>query len=178
MGQQSTERYRVCVFGRLGDGAPLGSLDITQGFGAKDKAERFARAISHRIPAGHGSDGCALAWVLVYAMPDSASGVRQEMAHCYLSFDHGGIVVKRHAILKGFYGYRPAGVVVSLVVPPRSTGDKLLATGPGESLETGAVYTVVAVHDGKMDLECVGLATTVAGVQIDDPNLQPYSEAS
>jgi hypothetical protein len=57
-------------------------------------------------------------------------------------------------------------------------GDKLIATGPGECFETGAVYTVVAVYDGKMDLECVVLDTTVAGVQIDDPNLQPYSEAS
>jgi hypothetical protein len=60
---------------------------------------------------------------------------------------------------------------------PITVGDELLATGPGECFETGAVYTVVAVYDGKMDLECVALDTTVAGVQIDDPNLQPYSEA-
>jgi hypothetical protein len=54
-----------------------------------------------------------------------------------------------------------------------TVGAELIATGPGESFETGAVYTVVAVHDGKMDLECAALDTTVAGVQIDDPNLQP-----
>lgn len=116
MGQKSTERYRVCVFGRLRDGAPLGSLDVTQGFGDRARAERFARAISHHIPAGRGSNGCALAWVLVYAMPDPASGLYQhESGHCYLSFDHGGIMVKHHAILKGFCGYRPSGTVVSLV---------------------------------------------------------------
>lgn len=53
-----------------------------------------------------------------------------------------------------------------------AVGDKLIATGPGECFETGKVYTVVAVYDGKMDLECALLDTTVAGVQIDDPNLQ------
>lgn len=116
MGQVDTDRYRVCVYGRLCDGAPLGSIDLTQGFGARDKAERFARAISHHIPAGVGSNGCALAWVLVYAMPDPTSGrFRHESGHCYMSFDHGGIVVKRHAILRGFCGYRPAGVIASLV---------------------------------------------------------------
>ena len=116
MGQTSTERYRVCVYGRLRDGAPLGGLDITHGFGDRSKAERFARTISHHIPAGLGSNGCAPAWVLVYAMPDPASGMFQhESGHCYMSLDHGGVVVKRHEILKGFCGYRAPGTVVSLV---------------------------------------------------------------
>lgn len=57
-----------------------------------------------------------------------------------------------------------------------STGDRLIATAPGQSFETGRVYTVVAVYDGKMDLECAALDLTVAGVQIDDPSLQPYAE--
>ena len=50
-----------------------------------------------------------------------------------------------------------------------------MATTPDECFETGKVYTVVAVYDGKMDLECAALDTTVAGVQIDDPSLQPYT---
>jgi len=56
-----------------------------------------------------------------------------------------------------------------------AVGDKLMATTPDECFETGKVYTVVAVYDGKMDLECAALDTTVAGVQIDDPSLQPYT---
>ena len=56
-----------------------------------------------------------------------------------------------------------------------AVGDKYIATGPGECFETGKVYTVVAVYDGRMDLECTALDTTVAGVQIDDPSLQPYT---
>jgi hypothetical protein len=55
-----------------------------------------------------------------------------------------------------------------------AVGDKLTATEPGECFETGRVYTVIAVYDGKMDLECAALDTTVSGVQIDDPSLQPY----
>lgn len=58
-----------------------------------------------------------------------------------------------------------------------AVGDKLIATGPGECFETGRVYTVVAVYDGKMDLECASLDTTVAGVRIDEPNLETYTEA-
>ncbi len=56
-------------------------------------------------------------------------------------------------------------------------GDRFIATGPGECFETGKVYTVVAVYDGQMDLECPALDTTVAGVQIDDPSLEPYTAA-
>lgn len=51
-------------------------------------------------------------------------------------------------------------------------GDKFTATAGGECFETGKTYTVVAVYGDKMDLECAVLDTTVAGVQIDDPNLQ------
>lgn len=50
-------------------------------------------------------------------------------------------------------------------------GDNLTARAPGESFETGAVYTVLAVYDGKMDLECTRLDVTIAGVRVDDPNL-------
>lgn len=103
----STERYRVSVYGRLTQTADLGSVDVEHGFSNRSAAERFAEAISHRIPAGSGPYG-VLAWVLVSALPDPAQhcypGDRRQ--HCYFAYDHGGIVVKRHPILRGFYGYR------------------------------------------------------------------------
>lgn len=51
-------------------------------------------------------------------------------------------------------------------------GTEYIARAPGECFETGRRYKVVAVYDGRMDLECAALDTTVAGVRIDDPALE------
>ncbi len=51
-------------------------------------------------------------------------------------------------------------------------GSEYIARAPGECFETGRRYKVVAVYDGRMDLECAALDTTVAGVRIDDPALE------
>ena len=105
-GTGSTERYRVAIYGRLAADSELGSIDVEHAFTSRSKAERFALAISHHIPAGSNQYG-ALAWVLVYAMPDPAQGPYiSGSRHCYYAVDHGGVVVKRHAIARGFYGYR------------------------------------------------------------------------
>lgn len=106
MGHTATERYRVSIWGCLDGEDRLGSLDVEQTFGSRKQAERFAAAISHHIPSGTRSNGCARAWVLVYALPDPSQGVFQHSpGHCYLCFDYGAVVVKRHSILRGHYGY-------------------------------------------------------------------------
>lgn len=51
-------------------------------------------------------------------------------------------------------------------------GTEYIARAPGECFETGRRYKVVAVYDGRMDLECAALDTTVAGVRIDDSALE------
>ena len=63
------------------------------------------------------------------------------------------------------------GVTAAHCAP--SLGDRYIARAPGASftLETGHTYTVVAVYDGHMDLECDALDVTVAGVRISDPAL-------
>lgn len=107
-------RYTVCIFGRLSQESPLGSLDVTQYFASRTKAELFARAISYYLPVGTGprgaayGTGCVLAWVLVSALHASHP---ETSPHCYLSYDVGGVEVKRHPIMVGYWG----GPVLSVV---------------------------------------------------------------
>lgn len=52
-------------------------------------------------------------------------------------------------------------------------GDQCVMAEPDPDclIEPGHTYTVVAIYDGHMDVECPQLDTTVAGVRIDDPTL-------
>jgi hypothetical protein len=105
MGRKATIRYQVCIFGWLTADHPMGSVDVTQDFTSRQRAEAFAEAISHLIPSGVGSNGCPLSWVLVYALPDPSQDTYGHASrHCYLSLDPGGMVCKRHEIMPGCYG--------------------------------------------------------------------------
>jgi hypothetical protein len=95
-------RYEVTIYGRIRPDAGLGTIDVTQSFGSRARAERFAHAISKQLPVGPSTNGCVQAWVLVYALPIVPNGMH---GHCYLSFDPGGVLVKRHQIVRGFWGH-------------------------------------------------------------------------
>lgn len=92
-------------------GAPLGSMPISveQPFSSKIDAEIFARAVSRLLPRRDEAieEGVPLAWVLVSALATShAVRVSTGAEHCYLAFDGGGVLVKRHPIGAGYYGAR------------------------------------------------------------------------
>lgn len=79
--------------------------DMVQYFTSRRDGERFAREISRHFPARTGDE--LTLWALVYAM--SATG-RERIATsgvCYLAYDPGGTLLKRHAIEPG-YGVRAA----------------------------------------------------------------------
>lgn len=100
-------RYQVSIFGRLHESHNYGSVDITHGFTSKARAESFARAIARYLPPY--TDACnygPLVWVLLYSLPKPQTKLRLGWTtpHCYLAFDPGGVVVKRHEILAGYFG--------------------------------------------------------------------------
>lgn len=85
-------------------GYPI-SVDHT--FTNKLDAEIFARKVSHYLPPRDPTveEGMPLAWVLVSALAASeGTRVSYGRAWCYLSFDPGGVTVKRHEIGAGYYG--------------------------------------------------------------------------
>jgi len=149
MGQpDTTVRFQVCVYGRLRPGAPLGTVDATQGFADRLSAERFALAISHRIPEGHDANG-PLAWVLVYAMPDPTQRavLAGELGFSYLCYDHAGVTVKRHEIAAGFYGHCPDNGLCVFAANPRTVGrrtkvDVALYLADGVLLVRGSASTL------------------------------------
>jgi hypothetical protein len=98
MGHHQKHRFRVeIVIVALRHSGP------THTFASREKAERFAHAISHYLPTAPRGE-FSVAWALVYALP--MSGTRDlDRGHCYLSIDPGGIEVKRHSILAGCYGH-------------------------------------------------------------------------
>jgi len=158
----STVRFQVCVYGRLRPGAPLGTVDVTQDFADQLSAERFARAISHRIPEGRDEFG-PLAWVLVYALPDQIGETCGR--HCYLSYDHGEVQNKRHRIMAGFYGHCPDRGLCVFAHGPRTVGrrtkvDVALYLADGVLLVRGTATTL-----GGADLQVsTRIASTLATV--------------
>jgi hypothetical protein len=114
----------------------------------------------------------ARAWANTLAFPTDSpdpDAVSVHVACCTFGDD-------KHPVLYPF-GVRWDSSLHRVAEAAVTVGDKLIATAPGECFETGRVYTVLAVYDGKMDLECAALDTTVAGVQIDESDLQPYRGA-
>lgn len=105
MGARLEPRYNVCIWGRIAPDAALGTIDVTQPFTERRAAERFAHEIAKHLPSGVESGGCVLAWVLVFALPRRPSPDNLIPGHCYLSFDPGGLLVKRHQILPGHWGH-------------------------------------------------------------------------
>ena len=110
----SNTRYVVTVYGRLDRESPLGTIDVSQSFTSKSKAERFARAISWYLPRGQSSGGCVLAWVLVYALANGLTSGPPGV--CYMSLDPGCVVVKDHMIPRGYHG-APSHLPYSTVAP-------------------------------------------------------------
>lgn len=97
-------RYRVGIYGRISPTAPLGSIDVEHSFTVRHKAESFAHEIAKYLPPGPDSAGNVQAWVLVYALAMFPTA-GDPFGHCYLSFDPGGVLVKRHQIHRGYWGY-------------------------------------------------------------------------
>lgn len=71
-----------------------------QWFGAKAAAETWARTLARHAPATIGANGCQEWWILVYALPSDPRerSTRGLPGQCYLSYDPGGIQVKRHPV--------------------------------------------------------------------------------
>jgi len=106
----ATYRYTVAIcFANYRPPMKAFPISIEHAFTSKIAAESFAEAISHYLPARDEAieEGMPLAWVLVSALATTyATRVSIAASHCYLSFDPGGVVVKRHPINAGFYGAR------------------------------------------------------------------------
>ena len=99
-------RYEVSIWGRLTPTAALGSVDVTQTFTSRCKAERFARAISRHLPSSLTPEGTAQSWVLVSAYAvDERIAAAYGGKHCYMSLDSGAVVVKHHDIMSGYHGH-------------------------------------------------------------------------
>jgi hypothetical protein len=74
---------------------------VCQAFRARKDAERFARRAMQALPARScDSSGAPLVWALVYALRVDG----RDRGHCYMSFDNGGAIAKRHTIHVGYHG--------------------------------------------------------------------------
>lgn len=74
-------------------------------FSSRIEAERFAFACSEHFSAASGASSLSPQWALVNALAaTNATRVCYGAKHCYLSIDAGRVVVKRHAILRGYFG--------------------------------------------------------------------------
>lgn len=82
-------------------------ISVDQTFTNKIDAETFARWVSRYLPKPDPAieEGIVMAWVLVYALAaTNAARVSTGPAYCYLCYDPGAVIVKRHAIGAGYYG--------------------------------------------------------------------------
>jgi hypothetical protein len=88
--------------------APWSAMgSVVQGFGSRVDAERFARAMSKRIPNLLTAGGCSSQWITVGAIHKSNASPNlydRARVHWYRTLDHGGTVVKDHPIDPWYHG--------------------------------------------------------------------------
>ena len=78
-------------------------------FSCRIEAERFAFAVSDHFAEASGGSSLSPQWALVNALAaTNATRVSVGARNCYLSIDAKRVVVKRHAIMRGFYGAKCA----------------------------------------------------------------------
>ena len=77
--------------------------DTVQVFSSRGQCEAFARALSRHFPGRTGDD--LTLWALVYALPawrNRPGYTFGSLNVCYLAFDPGGVLLKRHPIPRGY----------------------------------------------------------------------------